>query len=326
MIPSSTEPDPITELLARPVPKHLWHYTSYGAFQGIVESKAIFASDLRYLNDVQEFIHAKDLAFKLADELTIPSLPGSPGAQTVKQAVNLAFNTGPLRADRFQVMVASFSEAEDQLSQWRGYSGASSGISVSMNLAGLRPPPDLATAAVFAPCVYDDSKKTALLTYALSRIIDTVEQWSTDVKAAIEADPRLFTKISTPMELGPPHVAGPDFGTRLQQALQKVIYDLARICPLLKHSSFSEEKEWRLVLPVFPGKQLQNPKRFRAAKDTLVPYIAHPLCDPDSAPPVNGVVLGPGSHPDAISAVSAFLQERRLRIMPQTSTVPYRAT
>jgi hypothetical protein len=49
--PASAEPDLIKDLLTKPIPKHLWHYTSYAAFQGIVVSKKMFTTDLRYLND-----------------------------------------------------------------------------------------------------------------------------------------------------------------------------------------------------------------------------------------------------------------------------------
>ncbi len=109
-------------------------------FQGIVESKKIFATDLRYLNDSQEFVHARELAWKLADEVLESSDSGVAVSGMFKNAMNLAFNTGPLRADRLQVMVASFSQARDQLSQWRGYSGASSGVSISFDLSTIRPP------------------------------------------------------------------------------------------------------------------------------------------------------------------------------------------
>jgi Resolvase, N terminal domain len=51
--------DPVDELLRREIPGKLWHYTSVQGFHGIVSSRQIFATDVRYLNDSKEFTHAR---------------------------------------------------------------------------------------------------------------------------------------------------------------------------------------------------------------------------------------------------------------------------
>ncbi|WP_263418413.1 DUF2971 domain-containing protein [Terriglobus albidus] len=323
--PVSAEPDLIKDLLTKPVPENLWHYTTYKAFQGIVESKQIFATDLRYLNDSQEFVHANELAEKLADEVVGSSVAGMTLDGVLKRAVNLAFNTGPLRADRLQVMVASFSHARDQLSQWRGYSGASSGVSISFDLSKIRPLRDDAV-VVFAPCVYEHSEKNALLRRALSHMVDAVAEWVQDVEKAMQTDPQLLTKIKTRTELA--YFPGFRLDVRLQQAMTKVNFDLVRVCPLLKDSSFSEEREWRLVVPISMGTHLQNPVpiKYRPTSDTLVPYIPYPLCGPNEPAPVNDLILGPGSHAEAKAATFSFLQANQIRVMPEVSKVPYRAS
>src|ERR1039457_3338216 len=43
--------DPIHDWVYRPIPKKLWHYTSVQAFQGIIASGNIYATDVRFLND-----------------------------------------------------------------------------------------------------------------------------------------------------------------------------------------------------------------------------------------------------------------------------------
>jgi hypothetical protein len=110
----------------------------------------------------------------------------------------------------------------------------------------------------------------------------------------------MLSKIKNPTELGPPYIEGPALTARLHSAATKVNFDLVRICPLLKNPSFSEEREWRLVLPISIDKQqLQNPRLYRPARDRLVPYIAYPLCGEDEPVAVNDLTLGPGSHPEA---------------------------
>ncbi len=131
-------PDFLTEVLNRPIPKKLWHYTSVQGFQGIVTSKGIFATDVRFLNDRTEFIHAREVASQVVAETDEYGANFFPAKEYSKKAVDSAFSTGPLSADRLQVFVASFSEAEDQLSQWRGYSQGSSGVSIAFDLTTLR--------------------------------------------------------------------------------------------------------------------------------------------------------------------------------------------
>ena len=53
---------PVENWLNTPIPKRLWHHTSFNGFHGIVESKKIWAADVRFLNDKQEFLHARTIA------------------------------------------------------------------------------------------------------------------------------------------------------------------------------------------------------------------------------------------------------------------------
>jgi hypothetical protein len=101
--------------------------------------------------------------------------------------------------------------------------------------------------------------------------------------------------------------------------------NLLRVAALSKHVSFYEEREWRLVLPISVHKTtLKNPPRFRPASTTLIPYIAHPFSpDPNSALPLNDVILGPGSHRNAGHAALAFLRAQGISIHPRESEVPY---
>ncbi len=153
----------INEHIDSPIPSTLWHYTSCAGLQGIIASKSIWATEYRFLNDRQEFLHAKELAYQLAEEE--PEYVGQkfPAREHVRKAIDIAFGTGYLHEDRLRVMVASFSEEGDQLSQWKGYANDSRGVSIGLDLRGIRPPSNIGTAVVFAPCLYTDKEKRALL-------------------------------------------------------------------------------------------------------------------------------------------------------------------
>ncbi|HWW16038.1 MAG TPA: DUF2971 domain-containing protein [Candidatus Dormibacteraeota bacterium] len=319
--------DPIDALLNREIPEKLWHYTSVRGFHGIVTSKAVFATDTRFLNDRKEFIHAREIACEVVADTPELGSHLFPARVYLGKAVDLAFNTGQLDPNRLQVFVASFSAAEDQLSQWRGYSQGSSGVSLAFRLGSFRPSAEADTLVCFAPCVYDLKDKKALVRHALNHFVKVGQgYWDATTEAFYNGprpaayDPASVMKIIEQM----PETA--KFNERLGTAIVKMQADLLRIAALLKDESFHEEQEWRLVLPVSAGKgNLQNPRRFRPENIALVPYIAYPFpTDSAGAPPLVDVILGPGSHPNATQAVLAFLESERIRVLPRESKVPYR--
>jgi hypothetical protein len=167
----------INEHVDRSIPSTLWHYTSCAGLHGIITSKCIWATEYRFLNDRQEFLHAKELAYKLADEE--PEYAGQhfPAREYVRKAIDIAFSTGYLHEDRLRVMVASFSEEGDQLSQWKGYADDSRGVSLGLDLRGIRPPSNIGTSVVFAPCLYKDQQKRALLQGAFAHYKEGLLEW-----------------------------------------------------------------------------------------------------------------------------------------------------
>ena len=113
---------------------------------------------------------------------------------------------------------------------------------------------------------------------------------------------------------------------RCYAALQ---YDLLRTAPLLKNESFSEEREWRLVLPwKLVTLPTRHPIEFRPVRDSLVPYIAYPLNDPNQEGPIlcKGLILGAGSHPSAEGGANLFLRKHGIPRLARRSTIPYRPT
>lgn len=114
----------------------------------------------------------------------------------------------------------------------------------------------------------------------------------------------------------------------LDLGIKTLQFDLLRAAPLLKNESFSEEQEWRLVLPWISGIGVaRNPElEFRSTSDTLAPYTLLPLGRPgeEGAIPCKAVILGPGSHASAELGVDLFLRKEKVMVMAQRSRIPYR--
>lgn len=71
------------------------------------------------------------------------------------------------------------------------------------------------------------------------------------------------------------------------------IISLFSLAPMLKHESFKEEKEWRIVssrLRVMPKIE------FRANESTIIPYIEISLCQSEEEIDFKRVFLGPASN------------------------------
>jgi hypothetical protein len=314
----------LESLINEPIPEKLWHYTSVQGFQGIVTSKTIFATDVRFLNDRTEFIHAREIAAQVIDETSEYGENRFPAREYSKKAVSLAFDQG-LGGEKIQIFVASFSQAEDQLSQWRGYSQGSSGVSLGFDLAALRPPGHVDTLVTFAPCVYAQGGKKTLLRDALTHFVgESQAYWNAAFHAA--APSWVASGPSEGQAIIDSITGSPEFKTDIAGALVRTQADMLRVAALSKDESFHEEREWRLVLPVEVGKTgLKNPPRFRVASTTLIPYIAQPFStDPSAALPLKDVILGPGSHTNALQAALGFLKSQNLAVEPRESSVPYR--
>jgi hypothetical protein len=102
----------VNDHISKPIPARLWHYTDFGGFQGIFTSKKIWATDYRFLNDREEFRHAKQIAQELIGEEPELTALKFPSRDYLRRGVEGAFNTGPLHESRLRIMVASFSEEE----------------------------------------------------------------------------------------------------------------------------------------------------------------------------------------------------------------------
>ncbi|SRR6266700_1320089 len=314
--------------ISKPIPDTLWHYTTYVGFHGIVTTKKIWATEYRFLNDRKEFLHAKDLARTLIDEEPEQIGEQFPARDMLRRAVDGAWNTGPLHGERLRIMVASFSEEADQLSQWRGYADNSRGISIGLDLHHIRPPSDIGTTVTFAPCLYNQAEKSTLLKAVFAHYRNGLQQWWDSVMdvARRKAKSSTFDPQFSKQLISEHSKELSEVTTRYYATLQ---FDLLRTAPLLKDESFREEKEWRLVLPqeaiMLPT---NHPIEFRPARDTLVPYIAYPLNIPNQVGPIfcKGAILGSGSHPSAEIGVNLFLRKQEIPVLAQPSKIPYRPT
>jgi hypothetical protein len=83
--------------------------------------------------------------------------------------------------------------------------------------------------------------------------------------------------------------------------------ELTSIAPRVKHPSFEEEDEWRIVSPVLPE---EFGFSYRVGRFTPVPYVPLPITRHDNnESSIEEVVVGPTPHRDlAIMATASYLR------------------
>lgn len=107
-------------------PTELTHYTNLDGLRGIIESKALWASSAKFMNDAAELSHGLEIAESLVKGLSL----------NVSQDTVLKDVLGDLRKNPPQTFLTCFCTKNDLLSQWRGY-GGTQGVSITFEAAKL---------------------------------------------------------------------------------------------------------------------------------------------------------------------------------------------
>ena len=234
----------ITSKLYSDIPKErLYHYTTFSGLLGIVRSSTLWASDIRYMNDSAELKHTLDL---IRIEITKRVVAGHTKPDLLNQFLDWVTHR---ITNGHMLFASSFRANGNLLSQWRGYSRIGKGVSLGFNPGFIL---ECAKKQSFqiGKCIYNRKSQRRLI----AQVIDSVEA----LADGTDEDPGIHSKESR--------------ARAYQCIFQKIESDLLRIAAILKHPSFKEEEEWRIVSPVITD-YLKEPVLFREGTSMLVPYI-----------------------------------------------------
>ena len=243
----------VKEILERKPPAILYHYTTQQGLLGIIGDKEIWASHTQYLNDVREFRHALDLVREEAATMH------DEGDRDEYARYCLAIMQDALLPgmEDINVCVCSFSEKGDMLSQWRAYGESASGFAIGFLGAYLREVSQ--EHGWLVPVIYDEGRQRLLVRTLLEDVL--AEHLKLSAKEREQSQP------------------GGNLWTYLH-----------RYAPILKHKSFQEECEWRIITKPLPC----TDQRFgyRAGASMIIPYFRLPLGKRKSLG-IKEIVIGP---------------------------------
>jgi hypothetical protein len=279
-------------------PPILYHYTNAAGLKGILDSKCLWATDLRFLNDVAEYRLTVDAVCTLADA----------HAQYGPRATDDAFQRGLRTISRFpQPMFAtSLSTKGDVLSQWRAYC-PSGGYALGFDFARLQAQ---ATKLGFEFARVDYSP--------ITKDPETLEQ----VIATHRAIHLALGMTGEPQAQPGQRFAVPGQSSIAPERAAELIRPLAewidRKAPWFKHHSFEDEDEWRLVRRGVRPELLKT----RVRGDQFVPYVEFPLAGPDEQLPITRIVVSPPTTELAMIGLRAALESAPDRAPPMVDVVP----
>lgn len=275
------------------VDQTLYHYTGIGGLLGIVDSRVIWASHVYYLNDSKEILHACEVLGTLLSKR--PEVKDLTEREFIKQFRDWLTT---FRRDAFHVFVFSLSEERSLLSQWRSYTPHGKGVSLGF-------PPAVLNHVLRKPgfriakCLYTNPEHEELMGSLLEKMLITFHQRL----------PGLDTTTAHPSQ-------------KYYPFLEEFRNDLLQVLAIVKHSAFSEEREWRIVSPYFP-KYTVDEVKFREGASMLLPYTELEL--PKEGRLFEEVILGPSQDVNlSFSALSAYLSNRRVCNKTVNSSIPLR--
>ena len=118
----------------------LYHYTDQNGLLGIIGDQAFRATDIRFLNDTEEFEHGLRTAIHMAEQAAANT--GENGQKILRYLkANLRFSfsrqpvysvslTGPLK--KHELLPDTMDDPGDRLNMWRSYSGPGIGYSIGI--------------------------------------------------------------------------------------------------------------------------------------------------------------------------------------------------
>jgi len=272
----------------------LYHYTSISGMMGIVSSKVLWASEIRYLNDAAELKHLQQLVVNVVQQVGEHTDAVSEISRQFRMWLTERVQHGPL------VFVISLTERGNLLSQWRGYTPHGQGVSIGFAPEHLAQN-TASSCFTLGRCIYDPNRQNEIVVALLNAIVaEAQNRGPSDNKHPSQSYHAYFEEVEE-------HVL--------------------RICALLKHPSFVEESEWRAVSQAHPNYVIP-PIKYRLGKSFLIPYIELPLAQPGEGLQMPHVIVGPTPTANlSMASISMYLSKYASTTKPpsvQNSQIPYR--
>lgn len=236
----------------------IYHYCNVEAFRAIIQNKTIWLSSVYNLNDYKEIHWIKDKVTKKIEESKTKD-----NFSKYKAFENLYINQLP------NVYIASFSQGDDLLSQWRAYANDGFGVAIGFNT---------------------DYFKTNDMVHTTKVLYDEKEQ-----ENEIEDILKPLDEVEDDMDFD---------SLEFEELCRDIINQINNLSAKSKNELFKEEQEVRLIHnPTiiddkenkrFIFKNNLSDMKFRSVCGNLIPYFEMKFDKTiDNAPAIVEIIKGP---------------------------------
>lgn len=269
-----------TRQLGDPPREMIYHYADAGALRGIIESKALWATNCAYMNDQLEIkygVNAVVTELK-SNKSTIINSEVATDKRLFDSLIDSLENYSG-----FDCFASCLSYNGDQLSQWRGYGAFGSGYSIGFDAMEL---------LLLLFNVPEPILKPISVIYDTDNLIQGCTAVTNYVRKAM-ADLSDHDKIT---------------GAKYIRLLLQV--HITSLAISFKHFKFHEEREFRFVvsnhpIPAMPVNQIS----LRTSDNLLIPYVT--LSGQNNEPlPIKEIIIGPKLDEDkARHSINILLEQ-----------------
>jgi len=227
-------------------PKIVYHYTNAEAFQKIVNSGTLWASDIRYMNDASEVTYVSDILKSVIKDAT-KSVHKDDEHELLERIAN-TFNVTDMR----RVFSLCFSELPDSIPQWIEYAGRRGGFAMGMRIDpnGLQAKlADEIQPNRLVKVIYDNDKLVAFSKDLIAQVVKLYH----DARDQVAEHLRTFIMA--------------DFCDAWRDGFSNLLLSF-------KQPGFKHEQEWRLVYYISRFDEgAQYHVRYHVGTMGLIPYL-----------------------------------------------------
>lgn len=269
-------------LTQTPLPLVLQHYTSFPGMTGIIKSKALWATDITYMNDSSELKLAIDVISKYLDEKAQLS------SDNCRELIRRVSLKNELESSHIGYYAICFCSNNDILSQWRAYGDGGNGYAIGLSTAKI----PVSNSLKIRKVIYDPQVQLSLVKGTVDAICSIFEECSSG-KSINQLDNELIL---------------PGFASFLYDHLKEYLFTF-------KHFAFHEENEVRILYHFDRDKDLDH-LEFRSLHSIPVPYLNLKLGSDAAELPILPIVTithGPTLQPElTVKSLSLFLEKNNL--------------
>ena len=305
--------------------KPQYHYTDINGFMGIMQNQELWATNTRFLNDINECIEGLLLAQSITREYS--------EACTTKQKrfLEVFYKVVQERIDRGSnqnIYSISFCEDGDLLSQWRGY-GKKGGVAIGFDLTPFE-------------IKYEDKKIFRRFSFMDRHYYESVslekrkkdDFVSTDGESRVELRKVIYDKkeqeeiLEDLIDIGMEVIEQDKFVGNEEKIVNDILYSFDYLLPIFKNKGFREEREIRYIWRDDSTRKIY----FRERNGILIPYIKCMIrdcnCKKIEKFPVKDIIVGPQEkQKEVIDGIKYFLECNEYEYLidkVRASEIPFR--